>query len=311
MAHSFLRSAITSESRDDLTDGPDAPTLGGHQTADISFVMPCFNEERVVIYTITRLLAAFRNAGHRLELVAVDNGSLDNTGALICDLAGKHSGIRPLRVETNEGYGNGVLAGLPLCTAPWIGIIPADGQVDAEDVVRLYEAILVSGGTAVAKVRRRFRMDGLFRKQHQDPHASGLSPSERGLRLSPWSPRGVPGPDALRHGLGPGARPADIAAPGPFVRCLPARSHEVPTRRGCSGLTQPSSFLRSSSSPARPSSFPRWPSSLAWLSSFLRSLSWPAQLSSFPRSFSWPTRPSSSAPCVSLPRQIPSDKRKT
>ena len=142
MARSFLRSAITSESRDDLTDGPDAPTLGGHQTADISFVMPCFNEERVVIYTITRLLAAFRNAGHRLELVAVDNGSLDNTGALICDLAGKHSGIRPLRVETNEGYGNGVLAGLPLCTAPWIGIIPADGQVDAEDVVRLYEAIL-------------------------------------------------------------------------------------------------------------------------------------------------------------------------
>src|SRR5205085_1611544 len=70
----------------------------------------------------------------------------------------------PHRVEVNEGYGNGVLAGLPLCTAPWVGVIPADGQVDAEDVVRLYDAAVVAGDRVVAKVRRRFRMDGPLRK---------------------------------------------------------------------------------------------------------------------------------------------------
>jgi hypothetical protein len=43
-------------------------------------------------------------------------------------------------------------------------MIPADGQVDAEDVVRLYEAVIVTDGNVVGKVRRRFRMDGLYRK---------------------------------------------------------------------------------------------------------------------------------------------------
>jgi hypothetical protein len=72
--------------------------------------------------------------------------------------------IVPYRVEINEGYGKGVLCGIPLAHGPWVGIIPCDGQVDAEDVVRLYEAARVSNGRVVAKVRRRFRMDGLDRK---------------------------------------------------------------------------------------------------------------------------------------------------
>lgn len=43
-------------------------------------------------------------------------------------------------------------------------MIPADGQVDAEDAVRLYEAVVVSNRPVIGKVRRRFRMDGLRRK---------------------------------------------------------------------------------------------------------------------------------------------------
>lgn len=131
---------------------------------DVSFVVPCFNEQDMVGYTLPRLEAAFEKAGFKLELVAVDNGSVDDTGKLIKELAKDHPSIVHHRVEVNEGYGNGVLRGIPLCTAPWIGIIPADGQVDAEDVVRLYEAVITTGGNVVGKVRRRFRLDGLYRK---------------------------------------------------------------------------------------------------------------------------------------------------
>jgi hypothetical protein len=53
---------------------------------------------------------------------------------------------------------------MPLATAPWVGIIPADGQVDADDVVRLFEVVQGSDGWVLGKVRRRFRMDGLIRK---------------------------------------------------------------------------------------------------------------------------------------------------
>jgi len=135
-----------------------------HDQPQLSLVMPCYNEESAIRYTIPRLMDAFSAAGHRLQIVAVDNGSTDRTGEIIGELAARYDGVTPHRVEVNQGYGYGLLSGIPHCLAPWIGFIPADGQVDAEDVVRLYDAAAAAEGWVVAKVRRRFRMDGLLRK---------------------------------------------------------------------------------------------------------------------------------------------------
>lgn len=140
------------------------PNPARGRSPNLSLVMPCYNEEDIVEYTINRLLEAFRRAGYQLELIAVDNGSSDRTGEIIWGLAAQNPNVVPHRVEVNQGYGYGVLSGLPLGTAPWIGIIPADGQVDAEDVVRLYEAVASAQGWVLGKVRRRFRMDGFKRK---------------------------------------------------------------------------------------------------------------------------------------------------
>lgn len=126
--------------------------------------MPAYNEEAIVGQTIRRLHGAFDRAGIRLELIAVDNGSRDRTGEIIRDLTREIPGVVLHRVEVNAGYGNGILSGLPLCSAAWVGIIPADGQVDAEDAVRLYEDAVATGIPVLAKARRRFRMDGPSRK---------------------------------------------------------------------------------------------------------------------------------------------------
>jgi glycosyltransferase involved in cell wall biosynthesis len=131
---------------------------------DLSIVMPCYNEEEAIRYTIPRLMTAFSRGGYSLELVAVDNGSWDKTGEILGELALAHPGVVPIRVEVNEGYGNGLLRGMEAANAPWVGIIPADGQVDAEDVVRLYEAAVATVSPSLVKARRRFRMDGVTRK---------------------------------------------------------------------------------------------------------------------------------------------------
>ena len=44
-----------------------------------------------------------------------------------------------------------------------MGFVAADGQVDADDVVRLMDAAVSATGEVLAKVRRRFRMDGPVR----------------------------------------------------------------------------------------------------------------------------------------------------
>jgi glycosyltransferase involved in cell wall biosynthesis len=126
--------------------------------------MPCYNEEGNLGYSIPRLARAFERAGYRLQLIAVDNGSRDRTGEIIAQLAQQHAGIVAAKVAVNIGYGQGVLTGLRLATAPWVGTVAADGQVDAEDLVRLYEACVASDGMVFGKVRRRFRMDGFIRK---------------------------------------------------------------------------------------------------------------------------------------------------
>ena len=139
-------------------------TLDARSDPEFSLVIPCYNEEEIVSHTINRLLDVFKKAGYRLELIVVDNGSRDRTGEILRGWAARNPAVIHHRVEINEGYGNGVLTGLRLATAPWVGIIPADGQVDAEDVVRLYEVVQASNSWVIAKVRRRFRMDGLVRK---------------------------------------------------------------------------------------------------------------------------------------------------
>jgi glycosyltransferase involved in cell wall biosynthesis len=140
------------------------PTTATRREPEVSFIMPCYNEQEVIPYTIPQLCAAFEKAGHSLELVACDNGSSDRTGELIREFVAKGLPVVHHRVEPNEGYGNGVLKTIPVCTAPWIGIIPADGQVDAEDVARLFDAVKHTDGKVIGKVRRRFRMDGPLRK---------------------------------------------------------------------------------------------------------------------------------------------------
>jgi nucleoside-diphosphate-sugar epimerase len=133
-------------------------------TPDVSLVMPCYNEESGVENTIRRVVQAFEDSGHLLELVTVDNGSTDGTGQILRRIAAQRPWVICHRVEKNQGYAHGVMETFPLCTADWVGTVHADDQVDAEDIVRLYEAAAASDGRVLAKVRRRFRMDGPLRK---------------------------------------------------------------------------------------------------------------------------------------------------
>lgn len=130
----------------------------------LSLIMPCYNEEESLPYTVPRLLRAFEREHYQLQLITVDNGSRDRTWEIIQAFAARHPEITPVRVETNIGFGNGILSGIPAATADWVGTVAADGQVDPEDLVRLFEAAHATNGLVVAKVRRRFRMDGFLRK---------------------------------------------------------------------------------------------------------------------------------------------------
>lgn len=131
---------------------------------ELSLVVPCYNEAECIPATLPALCAAFARSGRRLELVAVDNGSSDGTGERLEALRARGLPVRIVRIDVNRGYGHGVLAGLAQARAPWVGWAHADGQVDPEDVVRLFGELATTGPTTLGKVCRRFRMDGTSRR---------------------------------------------------------------------------------------------------------------------------------------------------
>jgi glycosyltransferase involved in cell wall biosynthesis len=149
-----IRAPITlSDQQADLGEGP-----------DVSFIITCFNEEDIIGATIPQFINAFHREGYRIEIVAVDNGSHDQTGEIIDQLAAEGLPVIRHRIDVNHGYGNGIIQAIPVCNAPLVGFIPADLQIDPLDAVKLYSAAANSRTQKIFKIRRRFRFEGVLRR---------------------------------------------------------------------------------------------------------------------------------------------------
>lgn len=133
-------------------------------TPELSMIVPCYNEQGAIRFSLPALVNAFADAGIGFEIIAVDNGSTDRTGEILEELVAEGLPLTPVRIDDNVGYGNGVLQGIPAARGAWIGWIPADGQVEATDVVKLFEVLRHSDVPLLGKARRRFRLDGIKRK---------------------------------------------------------------------------------------------------------------------------------------------------
>lgn len=146
------------------SDRPDPPpTVPLSPAPALSLVMPALNEQEAIGATVRDLLDSFAAAAIALELIVVDNGSTDRTGAIVTELAAADPRVRLLRRDSGHGYGGGIRAGLTQAHAPWVGWINADGQIAPSDVVRVARAALAAPGPALVKVRRASRADGFER----------------------------------------------------------------------------------------------------------------------------------------------------
>ena len=100
----------------------------------LSIVIPCYNEEK----NIPLLAGRFNEVIKRndIEVILVDNGSVDNSSLVIESLLPKYSFLRTVKVEINRGYGFGILSGLRSARGEYIGWTHADMQADPSDVIK-------------------------------------------------------------------------------------------------------------------------------------------------------------------------------
>lgn len=96
-----------------------------------SLVIPCYNEAANLPLLIERcrIVAATPD----VEVILVDNGSTDDSPAVLRDMLSNFPGIRSVRVERNQGYGFGILTGLRAARGEILGWTHADMQTDPQD----------------------------------------------------------------------------------------------------------------------------------------------------------------------------------
>ena len=96
-----------------------------------SVVLPCYNEAGTLPSLFARFSAAI---GQRtdLEVVFVNNGSTDDSTTVFAyELARPdRAWARLVKIDTNQGYGFGILAGLREAKGEFIGWTHADSQYD-------------------------------------------------------------------------------------------------------------------------------------------------------------------------------------
>ena len=74
----------------------------------LSIVIPCFNEEEALPLVVLPLVNHLRQSGVPFQLILVDNGSQDSTGAVIDRFVALDSDICKVNVPVNKGYGLGI-----------------------------------------------------------------------------------------------------------------------------------------------------------------------------------------------------------
>lgn len=99
----------------------------------LTIATPCFNEAASLpdyFAAIEEVRAALAADGWATRLLLIDDGSGDDTGAIIDRYAEAHADTRALHHPRNLGYGGAIKTALALARTPWLAFVDADSNYD-------------------------------------------------------------------------------------------------------------------------------------------------------------------------------------
>jgi glycosyltransferase involved in cell wall biosynthesis len=108
---------------------------------DLSVVIPVFNEAEALPAlhkSLTEALDQLRSAG---EIVFVDDGSTDGSGAVLDGLAHSDARVQVLHLRRNYGQTAALMAGFQHSTGDVVVPMDGDGQNDPADIPRLLDKL--------------------------------------------------------------------------------------------------------------------------------------------------------------------------
>lgn len=128
----------------------------------LSIVIPVFNEARTLVDLHQRLERTLKDLGRPYEIVFVDDGSTDDSAAILRALHAQDPVTRVVRFNRNYGQHAAVFAGMERARGDVIVTLDADLQNPPEEIPRLLER--VADGFDVVGGCRVSRRDAWFRR---------------------------------------------------------------------------------------------------------------------------------------------------
>lgn len=107
----------------------------------LSVVLPAYNEEEIIGTTIERVIATLEPWLVDFELVVVNDGSYDETQAVIASIAGRDARVRFINHERNQGYGAALVSGFAAVSKDLTFFMDSDGQFEIGDLAAFFPLI--------------------------------------------------------------------------------------------------------------------------------------------------------------------------
>jgi dolichol-phosphate mannosyltransferase len=103
----------------------------------LSLILPAYNEAAGIAEAVAEADDALAGFCRDYEIIVVDDGSHDDTAAVVESGAATRPNVRLLRHDVNRGYGAALRTGFETARGNRIAFTDADGQFDLADLERL------------------------------------------------------------------------------------------------------------------------------------------------------------------------------
>ncbi|MEM6387087.1 MAG: glycosyltransferase family 2 protein [Pseudomonadota bacterium] len=143
--------------------------------------MPIFNEEESLPLLYKQLVDVLDRLDREFEIIAINDGSRDNSSAVLAELAANDGRFKVIEFRRNAGQTAAMMAGIDHATGDTIVPIDADLQNDPQDIPRLLEKL--EEGYDVVSGWRKNRQDDAIRRNFVSRVANKVISRISGVRL--------------------------------------------------------------------------------------------------------------------------------
>ena len=135
-------------------------TTSSSHGVDVSVLVPAKDEAENLPLFMEQAAVAFASSQYTWEVIVIDDGSVDDTWAVLHRLTNQYSFLRPVRHRAQRGIADALRTGYLHSRGSVLVFYPADMQFKPEDIPRLVAPILADDADMVTGFK-----EGKYEKQ--------------------------------------------------------------------------------------------------------------------------------------------------